>query len=76
MKTIYVFNMQKFYDKSTFSGKKDSEDTMKGVPYVRRPLEESLWRDKNGHHTISFVEFLRELQTDKLRKIINEKQDD
>jgi len=58
--SFYVFNMQKFYDKGTSSGQKDGEDTMKGVPYVRRPLEESVWRDKSGNHTISFVEFLRE----------------
>lgn len=57
--SFYVFNMQKFYDKGT-SGQKDEEDTMKGVPYVKRPLEESVWRDKSGNHTISFVEFLRE----------------
>ncbi len=58
--SFYVFNMQKFYDKGTASGQKEGEDTMKGVPYVRRPLEESVWRDKSGNHTISFVEFLRE----------------
>lgn len=58
--SFYVFNMQKFYDKAASSGQKDGEDTMKGVPYVRRPLEDSLWRDKTGQHTISFVEFLRE----------------
>ncbi len=58
--SFYVFNMQKFYDKGTSITQKDSEDTMKGVPYVRRPLEESVWRDKSGNHTISFVEFLRE----------------
>jgi superfamily II DNA or RNA helicase len=58
--SFYVFNMQKFYDKGTSSGQKDGEDTMKGVPYVRRPLEESVWHDKSGNHTISFVEFLRE----------------
>jgi type III restriction enzyme len=58
--SFYVFNMQKFYDKAASSGQKDGEDTMKGVPYVRRPLEDSLWRDKSGNHTISFVEFLRE----------------
>ena len=58
--SFYVFNMQKFYDKATSSGQKDGGDTMKGVPYVRRPLEDSLWRDKTGQHTISFVEFLRE----------------
>src|SRR3989338_6435668 len=57
--SFYVFNMQKFYDKSA-SAQKDGEDTMRGTPYVRRPLEESLWRDKNGENTISFVEFLRE----------------
>ncbi|MDD5546404.1 MAG: DEAD/DEAH box helicase family protein [Candidatus Omnitrophica bacterium] len=58
--SFYVFNMQKFYDKTASSGQKDGEDTMKGTPYVRRPLEDSLWRDKSGNHTISFVEFLRE----------------
>jgi len=58
--SFYVFNMQKFYDKAASSGQKSGEDTMKGTPYVRRPLEDSLWRDKSGHHTISFVEFLRE----------------
>lgn len=58
--SFYVFNMQKFYDKSASSSQKDGTDTMKGVPYVRRPLEDSLWRDKSGNHTISFVEFLRE----------------
>ncbi|MBI2100124.1 MAG: DEAD/DEAH box helicase family protein [Candidatus Vogelbacteria bacterium] len=58
--SFYVFNMQKFYDKVASSAQKDGEDTMKGVPYVRRPLEDSLWRDKTGQHTISFVEFLRE----------------
>ncbi|HCR81462.1 MAG: hypothetical protein UY13_C0002G0154 [Candidatus Pacebacteria bacterium GW2011_GWB1_47_8] len=58
--SFYVFNMQKFYDKAASSNQKDGEDTMKGTPYVRRPLEESLWRDKSGNNTISFVEFLRE----------------
>lgn len=58
--SFYVFNMQKFYDKAASSNQKDGEDTMKGIPYVRRPLEDSLWRDKGGNHTISFVEFLRE----------------
>ncbi len=58
--SFYIFNMQKFYDKGTSTGQKNGEDTMKGVPYVRRPLEESVWRDKSGAHTISFVEFLRE----------------
>ena len=58
--SFYVFNMQKFYDKGASSGQKNGEDTMKGVPYVRRPLEESVWKDKSGNHTISFVEFLRE----------------
>lgn len=58
--SFYIFNMQKFYDKGTSTGKKDGEDTMKGVPYVRRPLEESVWRDRSGNNTISFVEFLRE----------------
>ncbi len=58
--SFYIFNMQKFYDKGTSMGQKVGEDTMKGVPYVRRPLEESVWRDKSGNHTISFVEFLRE----------------
>lgn len=57
--SFYVFNMQKFYDKSALA-QKDGEDTMRGTPYVRRPLEESLWRDKSGENTISFVEFLRE----------------
>jgi type III restriction enzyme len=58
--SFYVFNMQKFYDKAASSNQKDGEDTMKGTPYVRRPLEESLWRDKSGSNTIPFVEFLRE----------------
>ncbi|MDR3547144.1 MAG: DEAD/DEAH box helicase family protein [Candidatus Pacebacteria bacterium] len=58
--SFYVFNMQKFYDKATLPDKNNGEDTMKGVPYVRRPLEDSLWRDKSGNHTISFVEFLRQ----------------
>jgi len=58
--SFYIFNMQKFYDKGTSNNQKDGIDTMKGVPYVRRPLEDSLWRDKSGNHTISFVEFLRE----------------
>jgi len=58
--SFYVFNMQKFYDKGTSNNQKDGIDTMKGVPYVRRPLEDSLWRDKSGNHTISFVEFLCE----------------
>ncbi|MFA5048815.1 MAG: DEAD/DEAH box helicase family protein, partial [Patescibacteria group bacterium] len=58
--SFYVFNMQKFYDKGSVPSQKGSEDTMKGVPYVRRPIEESVWRDKSGSHTISFVEFLRE----------------
>lgn len=58
--SFYVFNMQKFYDKGMSNNQKDGADTMKGVPYVRRPLEDSLWRDKSGNHTISFVEFLRE----------------
>jgi len=58
--SFYVFNMQKFYDKGTSNNQKDGIDTMKGVPYVRRPLEDSLWRDKSGNHTISFVDFLRE----------------
>jgi len=58
--SLYIFNMQKFYEKGTSAGQKYGKDTMKGVPYVRRPLEESVWRDKSGNHTISFVEFLRE----------------
>ena len=58
--SFYIFNMQKFYDKAASINQKNGEDTMKGVPYVRRPLEESLWRDKSGNNTISFVEFLRE----------------
>lgn len=58
--SFYVFNMQKFYDKAASTSQKDSEDTMKGTPYVRRPLEDSLWRDKSGSNTISFVDFLRE----------------
>lgn len=58
--SFYIFNMQKFYDKGASDNQKDVTDTMKGVPYVRRPLEDSLWRDKSGNHTISFVEFLRE----------------
>jgi len=57
--SFYVFNMQKFYDKATSTAQKSGEDTMKGTPYIRRPLEDSLWRDKSGSHTISFVEFLR-----------------
>lgn len=58
--SFYIFNMQKFYDKAASRNQKDGENTMKGVPYVRRPLEESLWRDKSGNNTISFMEFLRE----------------
>lgn len=58
--SFYVFNMQKFYEKASSNNKKDGVDTMKGVPYLRRPLEESLWRDESGTHTISFAEFLRE----------------
>jgi type III restriction enzyme len=58
--SFYIFNMQKFYDKSVPNSQKNGMDTMKGVPYVRRPLEDSLWCDKSGNHTISFVEFLRE----------------
>lgn len=58
--SFYVFNMQKFYDKGTSSKQKDVIDTMKGVPYVRRPLEESVWRDNSGTNTISFVEYLRD----------------
>lgn len=57
--SFYIFNMQKFYDKGS-SGGKIAEDTMKGVPYVRRPIEDSLWKDDSGKHTISFIEFLRE----------------
>jgi type III restriction enzyme len=57
--SLYVFNVQKFYDKVTTPGKTNGEDTMKGVPYVRRPLEDSLWHDESGN-TISFVEFLRQ----------------
>jgi type III restriction enzyme len=58
--SFYIFNMQKFYDKTATLNQKGGEDTMKGAPYVRRPLEESLWRDKSGNNTVSFVEFLRE----------------
>jgi len=58
--SFYIFNMQKFYDKSASDNQKDRTNTMKGVPYVRRPLEDSLWRDKSGNHTISFVDFLKE----------------
>src|SRR3989344_4708683 len=58
--SFYVFNMQKFYDKVASTSEKNSEDTMKGTPYIRRPLEDSLWRDKSGSNTISLVEFLRE----------------
>ena len=57
--SFYIFNMQKFYDKGS-NGAKDIDDTMKGVPYVRRPIEESLWKDDSEKHTISFIEFLRE----------------
>jgi len=57
--SFYVFNMQKFYDKATSNNQKYGTDTMKGVPYVRRPIEESLWRDDSGNHTISFIEYLR-----------------
>jgi type III restriction enzyme len=57
--SFYVFNMQKFYDKGSNSDK-NAENTMKGVPYVRRPIEESLWKDEGEKHTISFIEFLRE----------------
>ncbi len=58
--SFYVFNMQKFYDKSSPLNQKEFGDSMRGVPYVRRPLEDSLWRDKTGNNTISFVDFLRE----------------
>jgi superfamily II DNA or RNA helicase len=58
--SFYVFNMQKFYDKGTSNNPKEGKDTMKGMPYVRRPIEDSLWRDKSGEHTIPFVDFLRE----------------
>lgn len=57
--SFYIFNMQKFYDKAASSNQRDGKDTMKGTPYIRRPLEDSLWRDKSGNHTISFVEYLR-----------------
>jgi len=56
--SFYIFNMQKFYEKG--SDNKEANDTMKGVPYVRRPIEESLWKDGSEKHTISFVEFLHE----------------
>lgn len=58
--SFYIFNMQKFYDKAASRNQNYGENTMKGVPYVHRPLEESLWRDRSGNNTISFVEFLRE----------------
>jgi type III restriction enzyme len=57
--SFYVFNMQKFYDKGASKSNKVSVDTMKGVPYVRRPIEESLWKDETGTHTISFIEYLQ-----------------
>lgn len=57
--SFYIFNMQKFYDKGT-SKNKESKNTMKGVPYVRRPIEDSLWKDESEKHTISFIEFLRD----------------
>jgi len=58
--SFYIFNMQKFYDKGVSKDQVDGIDTMKGVPYVRRPIEDSLWRDESGNHTISFVDFLKE----------------
>lgn len=58
--SFYIFNMQKFYDKGSSNSQKEGLDIMKGVPYVRRPLEESYWRDNSGEHTISFVDFLKE----------------
>lgn len=57
--SFYIFNMQKFYEKASRE-EEEGEDTMKGVPYVRRPLEDSLWKDEAGKHTISFMEFLRQ----------------
>ncbi|MFA5145353.1 MAG: DEAD/DEAH box helicase family protein [Candidatus Omnitrophota bacterium] len=58
--SFYVFNMQKFYEKASKGKDDEGEDTMKGMPYVRRPLEESLWKDESGKHTISFMEFLKQ----------------
>lgn len=54
--TIYVFNIQKFFEKN--SGNEKKQDESSGVPYVLRPLEESFWKDDSGN-TISFVDFLR-----------------
>src|SRR3989344_8782399 len=54
--TIYVFNIQKFFEKS--SGEAKKQDDSFGVPYTLRPLEESFWEDSSGN-TISFVEFLK-----------------
>jgi len=52
--SFYIFNIQKFYEKAS-----NSSDSMKGLPYIRRPLEESLWKDEAGQNTISFTEFLK-----------------
>jgi len=56
--SFYISNMQKFYDKGSNSSK-GTQDTMKGVPYVRRPIEDSLWKDESEKHTVSFIDFLR-----------------
>lgn len=57
--SFYIFNMQKLYDKGVDKNK-NAEDTMKGMPYIRRPIEESLWKDEDGKHTISFVDYLKQ----------------
>jgi len=54
--TIYVFNIQKFFEKNSSSDKKQDESS--GVPYTLRPLEESFWKDGAGN-TIPFVDFLK-----------------
>lgn len=52
---IYIFNIGKFFE----VGGESSDDTMKGKPYVKRPIETTRWKDISGK-TISFMEFLRQ----------------
>lgn len=52
---IYIFNISKFFE----VGGKTSEESMKGQPYVKRPIETSPWKDEFGN-TISFMEYLRQ----------------
>jgi type III restriction enzyme len=47
---LFVFNIEKFFEKSGPTGEK--------IMKVTKPWEESVWKDKGGH-TVSLVDFLK-----------------